>query len=202
MSSSAERQTDGADAAEREATLDVVLGTLRRRRVCRSYTSQPVGERELKLLLEAARWAPSAGNRRINKFLVVRDAEKIKLVRQVAPGMLGVPTALIVICTDRRRADEEGVKLDQDERNTWIDVGAAAQNVMLAAEALGLGSCPLTSFSLEGVRVILELPDHLVPDYVVQLGHRAPAPRQPVSPTRRRITVEDLSYWERVAHDI
>lgn len=201
--SSAEPQVGGAAVAGREtATVDAVLGTMRRRRVCRSYTSQPVGERELKLLLEAARWAPSAGNRRINKFLVVRDAEKIKLVRQVAPGMLGVPTALIVICTDRTRADEEGVKLHQDQRNTWVDVGAAAQNVMLAAEALGLGSCPLTSFSVEGVRVILGLPDHLLPDFIVQLGQRTPSARAPANPTRRRITVEDMSYWETVTDDV
>jgi nitroreductase len=198
--SGASRGTEVAVTTGREAA-DVVLATMRRRRVCRSFTSQPVGEHELRVLLEAARWAPSAGNRRINKFLVVRDPEKIKLVRQVAPGMLGLPTALIVICTDTRRAAEEGVKLDQDERNTWIDVGAAAQNVMLAAQNLGLGSCPLTSFSVEGVRVILELPDHLVPDYIVQLGHRAQAPSPPASPTRRRITVEDLAYWERVPHD-
>lgn len=180
---------------------EAVLETMRRRRVCRSYSSEPVDDGALRILLQVARCAPSAGNRRVNKFLVVRDPEKIRMVRQVAPGMLGLPTALVVICTDVWKAAEEGVKLEQDQRNTWIDVGAAAQNMHLAAQALGLGSCPLTSFSVEGVRRILELPAHVVPDYIVQVGHPVPTPSAPRTRTRKKITVEDISYWETVPRD-
>lgn len=178
-----------------------VLQTIRRRRVCRSYTEEPVSEEQLRTLLEAARWAPSAGNRRINKFLVIRNPRKIQLLHKVAPGMLGRPTALIVICTDERKAAQEGIKLDKDQLNNGVDVGVAAENIMLAAEALGLGSCPLTSFSREGSRTLLELPNHLHPEFIVQLGHPRRHKRVLRKEAPLKLTVDDLTYWEEVPPD-
>jgi nitroreductase len=150
-----------------------LLELMRGRRVCRSFTADPVGRDELNVLLDAARFAPSASNQRINKFRVVTDGDRIRLLRHLAPGMLGHPTALLVILTDTEKAAAEGVRLDLDHRTRWADVGSAAENVLLAAEALGLGACPLMSFSVGGVAEMLELPDHLIPDYIVQVGHRA-----------------------------
>lgn len=157
--------------AERAAWL---LELMRDRRVCRSFSDEPLGEDDLRALLDAARFAPSASNQRINRFRVVTDPDLIRLVRQVAPGMLGHPTALIVILTDIVKAAAVGVKLDRDPRTRWADAGSAAENVLLMAEALGLGACPLMSFSVGGAAQVLELPDHLVADYIIQLGHRAP----------------------------
>jgi albonoursin synthase len=111
--------------------------------------------------------------------------------------MLGRPTALIVILTDLRKAAEEQVQVDK-HTTRWIDVGTAAMNMSLAAHALGLGSCPATSFSRSGVAVMLDLPPTLVPEFILQLGH----PAQPLPQPRRggatRRTVEALTYWERV----
>lgn len=153
-----------------------LLELMRSRRVCRSFTDEPLGDGDLRALLDAARFAPSASNQRINRLHVVTDADRIRLFRHVAPGMLGYPTALIVIVTDTVKAAAEGVKLDRDHRTRWADAGSAAENVLLMAEALGLGACPLMSFSVSGAAELLELPEHLIPDYVVQLGHRAPRP--------------------------
>jgi nitroreductase len=171
-----------------------LIALMRTRRVCRSFTDEPVDRAHLQTLVTAARFAPSASNQRINKFLVVADPHRIRLLRSVAPGMLGVPAALIVILTDTARAAEVGVRLDRDLRTRWADVGAAAENILLAAEALGLGACPLMSFSVEGARAVLELPPHLVPDYVVQLGH--PAADRQRSASGRKSVVEDLVFWE------
>jgi nitroreductase len=175
-----------------------LLDLMRRRRVCRSFTAEPVGADELRVIAEAARLAPSASNQRINKFLVVTDADRIRLLRHVAPGMLGQPTALIVILTDTVRAAEEGVKLDRDHRTRWADVGGAAENILLAAEALDLGACPLMSFSVAGARSVLDLPAHLVPDYIVQLGHPAPSADVSSGPGKRRKRAADLTFWEQV----
>ena len=180
----------------RDDRVEWLLELMRRRRVCRSYTEKPVGRAELQILVEAARFAPSASNQRINKFLVITDRERIRLLRHVAPGMLGEPAALIVILTDTEKAAAEGVKLDRDHRTRWADVGSAAENVLLASEALGLGACPLMSFSVGGAAEILELPGHLVPDYMIQLGHRSPDERSPVTRRARRTTVEELAFWE------
>jgi nitroreductase len=171
-----------------------VFRAIKTRRVARAFAGQAVARDDLLHLLEAARWAPSAGNRRIHKFVVVEDRQTIELIRALSPGMLAHPTALIVICSDAVKAAAEGVKMAVDT-TTWIDVGAAAQNVLLAAHELGLGACPTTSFSRGGVRAALNLPDHLEPEYIVQLGQRLPETRVMREGASTRLRVEDLTYW-------
>ena len=167
---------------------------IKTRRVTRSFTDEPVAREDLVHLLKAALWASNAGNRRIHKFVIVEDKATIDLIRNFSPGMLGQPTALIVICTDNLKAKVEGVKLEADS-TTWIDVGTASENMMLAAHELGLGTCPTTSFSQSGVAAILNLPDHLVPEYILQVGHPVPQTRVLRAGVTTSLHVEDFTYW-------
>ncbi len=148
---------------------------------------------DLQLVLEAARWASSGGNRRLQRLVVVRDGKMTRLVRAISPGMHGHPTALVVVCTDLRLAVTYQVDVERHPTR-WIDVGTMAMNMMLAAHAAGLGSCPLTSFSRPALSRLLELPPDLAPELILQLGHRAPtASRRKPS----QLEVEDLVHWER-----
>ena len=175
---------------------ELFFEAVRKRRVSRRFTSEPVSERDIWMVLEAARRAASAGNVRIHRFLVVQDPQRLRLLRMVSPGMLAVPQALIVICTDLEAAAAAEVQIEKDH-SVFIDVGTAAMTMMLAAQALGLGSCPATSFSRPAAAEILELPAHARPEFMLQLGH--PAPEQRVLPPgpRKRLTASDLTYWER-----
>ncbi len=171
-----------------------VFQAMKTRRVTRAFAGQAIARDELLHLLEAARWAPSAGNRRIHKFVVVEDRQTIEQIRALSPGMLAHPAALIVICSDAVKAAAEGVKMAVDT-TTWIDVGAAAQNILLAAHELGLGACPTTSFSRGGVRVVLNLPAHLEPEYILQLGHPSPETRVMRVGASTRLRIEEFTYW-------
>lgn len=178
-------------------TADQLLLLMKSRRVCRSFTHEPVGDDQLRQVTQAARWATSAGNRHVHKFLIVRDPERIRRVRAVAPGMLASPPAMIVILTDTQVAAREAVQLDKDDANC-MDVGTAAMNMMNMAHALGLGSCPVTSFSRSGAAVMLDLPDHLIAEWILILGHAATQDRglRPGAP--KPVTARDLTYWDRV----
>lgn len=192
----------------RAAAAEVVLETIRSRRVTRVFDGRPVPDDALLDVLEAGRWASSGGNRRIHRFLVIRDPGTIARLRAVSPGILGRPTAVIAICTDSERAAEELVQLDHDT-TTWIDVGTAAMNMMIAAHAVGLGSCPVTSFSQGSVRVVLGLPTHVTPELLLVLGHpRALRRDSPVGSSRSGVDAGDrpalppgLVSWERLGHD-
>ena len=173
-----------------------LFAAIKKRRVCRSFQDKPIAREDLDLLLQAARWAPSAGNRRIHKFVVIDDQPTIDLIRTFAPGMLAHPGALILICTDLEKARIEGINLTSDS-TTWIDVGAAAQNIMLAAMELGLGTCPTTSFSASGVRAIINAPDHLVLEYIVQIGVPQPETRTMRAGASTKLPIADISYWGR-----
>jgi albonoursin synthase len=173
---------------------DAVFEVMRSRRAVRAFTNEPVAVADIRQIIAAARWASSAGNRRLHRFYVTRDPEKIDLVSTIGPGFYGMPAALIVICTDLSRAERFGVREGHDT-STWIDVGTAAMNMQLMAHALGLGTTPVTSVSRSGLREALELPDHLRADLILQLGHPAPAAR-PQPGRGPRLRIEDITDWE------
>ncbi|MFN8593646.1 MAG: nitroreductase family protein [Thermomicrobiales bacterium] len=176
---------------------DTIYELMRSRRVCRLFTDAPVSEELLERTVAAARWASSAGNRHIHKFFITRDPEKIALVRSFAPGMITAPPAFIAILTDHDAARRERVQKG-DEANQ-IDVGTAAQNMMNMAHALGLGTCPVTSFSKSGVAAVLDLPASLTPELILIVGHPMPVDRSLRSTAPTPVRARDLMYWETVA---
>ena len=85
-----------------------VLRTIRSRRVARALTAQPVTRDQLDTVLEAASFAPSAGNHRLHPLVVVTDPGRLSVLRLVSPGMLQRPAAAIVICIDQANARRFG----------------------------------------------------------------------------------------------
>jgi nitroreductase len=166
---------------------------IRRRRVARAFSPQPVERALLQRLAEAGRWAPSAGNRRIHIFVAVDNPALVRKLRLLAPGMLGEPPALVAICTDWRRAREAGVK--SEELNTWVDLGAAMQNMLLTAYELGLGAGPVTSFSRSGVQALLHLPPEVRPELLVCVGYPLPQPRLKRQGAQAPVSAAELTFW-------
>ena len=87
-----------------------LLRTIRSRRVARALTAQPVTRDQLDTVLEAASFAPSAGNRRLHPLVVVTDPGRLSVLRLVSPGMLQRPAAAIVICIDQANARRFGFR--------------------------------------------------------------------------------------------
>lgn len=171
-----------------------MLELIKSRRVIRNLTDQPVEREQLAQILEAARWAPCGGNRRVNRYVVIQDPEMLRLIRMVSPGMYQRAPALILICIDWNQVEEYGVI--SGDMVLYIDVGTAMENMMLAAHAMGLGTGPVTSFSKEAVRVLLNLPQHLSPELFVCVGYAAPG-QQFAMGSSKRITWQGLTHWER-----
>ncbi len=171
-----------------------VLKNITTRRVIRNMAEQPVERAKLEKILEAARWAPAAGNQRVLRFVAIQDLETLRLLRMIAPGMLQRPTAAVVICRDLDMLAP--CRSPEDDWTPYIDIGAAMQNMMLAAHALGLGSGPVTSFSKEAARVILNMPAHLEPEVIVCLGYPVAGHQLPMRP-KQKVTWQSLTDWER-----
>lgn len=170
------------------------LSTIKSRRVIRSFTAEPVSRQHLEKIVEAARWAPSASNSRLQKFIVIQSSETIRKIRTLAPGMGGHPTALVVICTDWQKA--QAIGLPREYCGPYIDVGTAAENMLLAAHSLGLGAGPVTSYSQGAVQTLLDLPAWLSPDMIICLGHTAPDARSKRTKPAKPLRWQDLTYWE------
>ena len=175
---------------------NAVLDAIKSRRVVRALTDQPIDRAALEAVVASARWAPSAGNRRLHRFVVVQDPMTLRVLRMVTPGMFQRPTAIVVVCIDEDAAS--AYRMRSTAKSLYVDVGTAAQTMLLAAHSLGLGSGLVTSFSQAAVSAILALPDGWSPELFVCLGH--PAPIQPAGmPSRGRITWRSLTRWERFA---
>lgn len=170
------------------------IETIRSRRAVRAFTEQPVAQADLETIVEAARWAPSAGNRRLQKFIVVRKPQRIRLIRTMSPGMSGYPMALIIICNDWHKAEREG--LNRGDCNVFIDVGTSMENMLLAAHALGLAAGPVTSFSHAGLKVFLGLPDWLSPEIIICLGYPAQDARSKRVRPPKSLDWRELTFWE------
>lgn len=160
-----------------------LLEALRTRRSVRRWTAEPIRDEQLKGLVEAAASAPSAGNSQPWTFIIIREPGKLNRLRAAAPGISGVPAALIVICLDRLRSGQEPGKMAYEM--DLLSLGAALENLLLAAHGQGLGACAIGSFHIPSVCSILSLPQHLQPKLFVALGHPV---RQPEPPSLRPLS--------------
>ena len=150
---------------------------LRTRRVTRAMSAAPVEPDLVDQVVAAARWAPNAGNRRLQPVQAVTDPVTLRLLRAVSPGMVPRPQAAVVICLDTARAEEFGFQ--PGHRGLYVDIGTTAATLLLAAHSLGVGACPVTSFSRAAAARILGLRAGLSPEMIVCLGH--PADAQPAT---------------------
>lgn len=157
------------------------------RRSIRSFTEKPVEKRLLKELLKAGVWSPSAGNIQPWVFFCITNPPQIEKIQVVSPGMLATPKAIICICSDQKKAFEKA--RDFGSIYALMDCSMAAQNIMLRAYDLNLGTCAVRSFNPAAVRDILNAPDHLQPELLVTIGYPSRIPSPPARNT-------DVFYWE------
>lgn len=153
-----------------------ILDIMVHRRSIRQFTGMPVPEEAVRALIEAVRWAPSAGNLQSRKFLFVFDGTKRKELARAALGQDFIAQAplAVVACLDRRiavRYGDRGVNLYSIQ-----DVAAAVMNLMLMAQEIGLGTCWVGAFNEYDVAELLDLPDHLRPVAIVPVGWPAWVP--------------------------
>jgi nitroreductase len=166
-----------------------VRDAIRGRRSTRRFGDEPVDARDVEQLIEAGIWAPSGGNAQTWRFIIVRDEERIGKLRMVSPGLPGPPPCVMAICQDMELAERRGARLGR-EKLTLFDSAMAAQNVLLAGHALGLGTCVVASFHGRAVKDILGIPAEVEPILLVAVGRPAEVP---AAPERRR---EEVVFYE------
>jgi len=155
-----------------------VFDTMKTRRSIRRFTQRELDPGLLVELVDVARRAPSAANKQPLEYVVVHEpavraavfanvawAGYVRPRRDPLPGQ--EPVAYIVILV---RKDVAG------ERGAGADVGAAAENIMLAAWSLGIGSCWMGAIQRDEICRILEIPSRLGIDTLIALGYPAEAP--------------------------
>lgn len=144
-----------------------ILPEIVNRHSVRKYTKKPVTDEQVRLLLEAARLAPSGSNKQPWDFLVVRSDVMKKRICEVDHNqkwMLTAPVFLICIGNERYRGDGD---MDRVIRDSAI----AATHILLQAEHMGLSTCWTGWYEQEAIRSTLDLDDHCYVIGVITVGY-------------------------------
>ena len=169
-----------------------VFKAIKERRSVRAFTPEMVSEEEIMKIIDAARWAPSAGNIQPWEFIIVRRPEIKRGLSAAALNQTFIEEApvVIVVCANENRSS-----WGYGERGRTLyclqDTAAATQNMLLAAYALGLGTCWVGAFREEGVRRVLNIPRGVRPVAIVPVGHPAEKPRP-----RPRRSLREIVHYE------
>jgi nitroreductase/FMN reductase (NADPH)/FMN reductase [NAD(P)H] len=163
---------------------DIIIESLRARVSVRAFTDELISAEDERIILEAACQAPTAGNQQLYTIIVVRDPDKRKALAESCdhqPFIAQAPLVL-VFCADVRRwhrafSAAQGCEPRNpgvgDALLACVDATIAAQNAVVAAQALGIGSCYIGDIieNAETQREILALPDHVMPACMLVMGH-------------------------------
>ncbi|MBU3957005.1 nitroreductase family protein [Patescibacteria group bacterium] len=166
--------------------MEVFEAIKKRRSIRRFDPTKEVTDKQIEKFLEAARWAPSAGNLQSWFFVVVKNKKTKQELAKATLGQDFVAQAPVVIvsCADlERSASRYGGR--GEKLYAFQDATIANQNIWLAATEMGLGAVWVGAFDENEVSRILNLPSHLRPIAILPIGYPAESPSPP---SRRSIT--------------
>jgi nitroreductase len=156
-----------------------VFQAIHTRRTVRKFSDRELEWDKVAQVLEAGKAAPSAGNLQPWKFIVVADKAKKRALADASLQQWWLETApiLIVVVADVERTKQfYGIR---GERLYSIqDCSAAAQNMLLAATALGVGSAWISAFEEEAVNRALGIPTEARAQAIIALGYQSEEPKE------------------------
>ena len=151
------------------SVLDLILN----RRSIRRYEAKDIPEDVMKQILEAGRQSPSAVNKQPIHFMIVKDHELAKKFSNLPfNSFIKDAPAVVVGCAD--------IKSLLTGKWAVVDATIAIQNMVIAAWALGVGSCWIGAFDEKKVKESLKVPDKWKVVALLTLGYPAeqPTPRK------------------------
>ena len=160
------------------------------RRSVRKYENREIPDDKFKDLFEAAMAAPSAVAKDPWHFLLIRDRKTLDRIVKILPNgqMLRQAPAAIIVCGDINRAHGNEVSY------MLQDLSAAVENILLAATALGLGSCWLGVHPrpdrIDNIRTLFSLPENIIPMCGIALGWPAENPEPRTRYNQERVHLE------------
>ncbi len=198
-----------------------LMGLIRGRRSVRRFSARAVGRQDVLRLIEAARWAPSNHNRQPWRFIVLEERQAIvnlaeNVQRSLAAKLASLPAIasgyaeeflhyatffsqapVLIAAMHKRPVSVSNALLAGASQPVLVSgeplsVAMAVQNLLLAAHALGLGTCVLTAPLVvqEAVLGALKLPAGYDPTCFVALGY----PEEQPSPPRRKNVAQMVEF--------
>jgi nitroreductase len=177
-----------------------LLDIIRKRRSVRVYKTGKVTDQQLECILEGARWAPSGANTQPWEFVITREREKMKRVREIydrewkqrkredpinykglKKDYVGDVSVLVLICGDARTKDVYLTTRQAGDREKLFQasIANAVEHMMLVAASMGLGTVwvSVREEVEPQLRNLFRVPPELRLLWVVPIGHARGWPR-------------------------
>jgi nitroreductase len=172
--------------------MNETIKLIKKRTSLRKYAAEPISKEHLDIILESAMRAPTAGNMMCYSIIVVEDPAKKEILSHTCdeqPFIAKAPVVLIFAADYQKWYDfyrisevdkfclENGRELYKPSEASLMlameDAVIAAQNAVVAAESLGIGSCYIGDImeQYEKHKEILNLPDFVFPAAMLCLGY-------------------------------
>jgi nitroreductase len=152
---------------------------IKSRRSIRNFKKQNIPQESVTKLIEAASYAPSAGKIQPWQFVIVRNPTIKKKLAESALNQHHIEQApvVIVVCADEKRSSM-GYSTRGRTLYCLQDTAAAAQNILLTAYSLGLGTCWIGAFNEEEAKEVINAPEGIRPVAMIPVGVPDQKPRQ------------------------
>lgn len=166
-----------------------ILNIIKSRRSIRKYKKEKLKQEEILKIVEAGRWAPSASNNQPWRFILVQDEKIIEKIGDACK---------ILIINDFVKNSPLIIVIYTEKKHRWVDIdcGMCAQNMMLEAYSLGIGSCFIGAFRERKIREVLNIPEDKNIIGLITFGYideeKEPPPR---------LSIEDLVKYEVYSKD-
>ncbi|HOL82546.1 MAG TPA: nitroreductase family protein [Caldisericia bacterium] len=142
-----------------------ILEIIKSRRSIRNYKNEKIKDEEILKIVEAGRWAPSASNNQPWRFIIVQNVELIKKIGDACKiltinSFVEKAPLIIIIYTEKKH------------RWVELDCGICAENMMLEAHSIGIGSCFVGAFKENKIKEIINLPEDFNVVGLITFGYK------------------------------
>lgn len=194
--------------------LNETMALMLRHRSIREYTSEPVSDHDLDLIVTAAQSASSSSNTQTWSVIAIRDKARLQRISEIIGGRDYVENCAVFLVwvADYNRMEHVLTSHDVTPAGfgylehtlvSFTDIGISSQNALLAAESLGLGGVYVGSLRNDPVGITAELgiPQHAFPALGMSIGHPDPEeghgikPRLPLETVLHHETYDETA-WE------
>lgn len=150
-----------------------IIDIITSRQSCRSFSGKRVETEKLELIVKAGRLSPSARNSQPWTLILATSEQSVKAVGECTRAngknkFTEKCTAFIVVVEEENEAAFGG---NPHRYFAEMDIGMCVMNMCLEAESLGVASCILGAFDVDGIRRIASIPDNKDIKLVIALGY-------------------------------
>jgi nitroreductase len=170
-----------------------VYSAIKTNRSVRKFSDQPVSREDIEKIVNAGRLSGSAKNEQPWQFIVVTDRKSLQGLSECGPWcthLVGATFAVVLTTLDLHTPPT---------LTTPFDLGRAAQNMILTAWEMGIGSCMATIYEPDKARDVLQIPAEMDIPWAISFGYPLPEadPRERAPRAKGRQPLEQVIRWEK-----